>query len=91
MALMMALDQAETQNRLDSLDQVVDSLWYPLTTGLSVISLHSQECSGMTVGLVPRGTEFESTWPGKNFEFFTCKKYSICQVSARPGMNKNQH
>ena len=42
MALMMALDKAETQNRLDSLDQVVDSLWYPLTTGLSLISLHPQ-------------------------------------------------
>ena len=34
MALIMALNKAETQNRLDSLDQVVDSLWYPLTTGL---------------------------------------------------------
>ena len=42
MALIMALNKAETQNRLDSLDQVVDSLWYLLTTGLSIISLHSQ-------------------------------------------------
>ena len=33
MALMMALDTAEIQNRLDSQDQAVDSLWYPLTTG----------------------------------------------------------
>ena len=41
-ALMMALEKAETQNRLDSLDQGFDSLWYPLTAGLAVIPLHSQ-------------------------------------------------
>ena len=52
--LLMALDKAETQNRLDSLDQTFDSVWYPLTTGLSIISLHYQQCSGMIVGSVLR-------------------------------------
>ena len=42
MALMMALDKAEAQNRLDSLDQAGDSFWHPLTSGLWIISLHSQ-------------------------------------------------
>ena len=49
MALMMALDKAEKQNRLDSPDQAVDSLWY--RSGLSINSLHSQLCSWMIVGL----------------------------------------
>ena len=42
MALKMALDKAETQNKLDSKDQVVVLLWHPSTIGLSVIALHSQ-------------------------------------------------
>ena len=59
MALIMALDKAETQNKLDSLDQVVDSLWYLLTNVLSVISLHSQWCNGMAVGLVLHCSNFD--------------------------------
>ena len=50
MALMMAVDKEETRNRLDGLNQTVDSLWYPLTTGLSIISLLLQQCSEMTIG-----------------------------------------
>ena len=40
--LMMALDKTETQKFLDALDLAVDSLWYPLTSGLSIILFQSQ-------------------------------------------------
>ena len=42
MALTMALDKAVSQNWLDRLDEAVDSLWYPLITDLSTVSLLSQ-------------------------------------------------
>ena len=60
MFVLFCVDDVETQNRLDSLAQTIEPLWYPLTNGLSTISFHSQQCSGETVSLLADSTD--SLW-----------------------------